>query len=177
MDLTHKREQVETSPPVRKEKEMETKKEPTVKKLLFSSEKASAVRLDFFRSMEDWITQELEANKENLAGLAVLLSDDVLHLTRMDAKLIEECPKLLKALQEAFTYASSQFEEMDKRLDKYHLEFQKESEDLEFRVLKEKDVFQGYIQSLAHSEEYYFISRNLKKTYDVLSEILNNAKD
>jgi hypothetical protein len=83
---------------------------------------------------------------------------------------------LIEGVKAAFSYASKKFEELDEKLDQHHAEFHKDMEDLDFRVVREKKVFLHYLQDLAHSEEFYFISRKLKKVYETLREI-QNAKD
>ena len=83
-------------------------------------------------------------------------------------------PKIIEGLRAAFSFVSKKFEELDDRLDTHHREFQKDLGDLDFRVVREKEVFQDYLQDLAHSEEYYFLSRRLKKIYDVISEIVQS---
>jgi len=144
------------------------------KNVLQGSDKAFEVRMDFYRSVEGWVVQEIEANPDNLTGLAMLLADEVLHLTRINREILEQCPKLVEGLRAAFSYVSKKFEEVDERLDQHHREFQKDLEDLDFRVVREKGVFQHYLQDLAHSEEYYFLSRRLKKIYDVISDMLKH---
>ena len=142
---------------------------------LLSSEHTMEVRLDFYRSIESWIVQQLEANQGNLTGLAVLLSDEILHLSRADADILIQCPKLLEGLQKAFSYACEKFEEIDDGIDQQHHEFKKDMEDLDFRVVREKEVFHAYLQELAHSEELYLVSRRLKQIYDVLQEIVHKG--
>ena len=154
-------------------KSMHPQKESTVKKILFSSEMAKEVRLDFYRSIEEWIGRELEAHPDNLTGLAILLSDEILHLTRAAPEILSQCPRLVEGLRKAFSFSCKKFEEIDSKLDQHHVAFQKDLEDLDFRVVRQKEVFLNYLRDLAHSEEFYFVSRRLKKIYDVLSEIMH----
>ena len=170
--LTHSRTVFGTLPPI--PKIMPPSPEKDQKKVLKGSEAAKEVRIDFYRSVEDWISREMESNPDNLTGLAVLLADEVLHLTRVDKEIISLYPKIIEGLRAAFSINSKKFEELDDRLDTHHREFQKDLEDLDFRVVREKEVFQDYLQDLAHSEEYYFLSRRLKKIYDVISEIVQS---
>jgi hypothetical protein len=173
MGLTYRQGKSGTSPSPLKDKSMDSHKTSTVKKVLLCSEMAKEVRLGFYQSIEVWIGQEMEVNEENLTGLAILLSDEMLHLSRVDSEILHKCPKLIEGVKAAFSYASKKFEELDEKLDQHHVAFHKDLEDLDFRVVREKEVFLQYLQDLAHSEEFYFISRKLKKIYDTLSEILN----
>jgi hypothetical protein len=173
MGLTYRQGKSGTSPSPLKDKSMDSHKTFTVKKVLLCSEMAKEVRLGFYRSIEAWIGQEMEVNEGNLTGLAILLSDELLHLSRVDSKTLHQCPKLIEGVKAAFSYASKKFEELDEKLDQHHVAFHKDMEDLDFRVVREKEVFVQYLQDLAHSEEFYFISRKLKKVYDILSEVLN----
>ena len=68
----------------------------------------------------------MESNPDNLTGLAVLLADEVLHLTRVDKEIISLYPKIIEGLRAAFSYVSKKFEELDDRLDTHHREFQKD---------------------------------------------------
>jgi hypothetical protein len=176
MGLTYRQGKSGTSPSPLKYKPMDSHKTSTVKKVLLCAEMAKEVRLGFYQSIEAWIGQELEVNAGNLTGLAILLSDEMLHLSRVDAKTLHQCPRLIEGVKAAFSYASKKFEELDEKLDQHHAEFHKDMEDLDFRVVREKEVFLHYLQDLAHSEEFYFISRKLKKVYETLREI-QNAKD
>ena len=176
MGLTYRQGKSGTSPSPLKYKPMDSHKTSTVKKVLLCAEMAKEVRLGFYQSIEAWIGQELEVNAGNLTGLAILLSDEMLHLSRVDAKTLHQCPKLIEGVKAAFSYASKKFEELDEKLDQHHVAFHKDMEDLDFRVVREKEVFLQYLQDLAHSEEFYFISRKLKKVYETLREI-QNAKD
>ena len=173
MGLTYRQGKSGTDSAPLKDKSMDSDKTSTVKKVLLCSDIAKEVRLGFYQSIEGWIEHEMKANEENLTGLAILLSDEMLHLSRVDAETLHQCPKLIEGVKAAFSFTSKKFEELDAKLDQYHVEFHKDLEDLDFRVVREKEVFLHYLQDLAHSEEFYFISRKLKKIYDVLSEILH----
>ena len=50
-------------------------------------------------------------------------------------------PKIIEGLRAAFSYVSKKFEELDGRLDTHHREFQKDLEDLDFRVVKKRRFF------------------------------------
>ena len=70
------------------------------------------------------------------------------------------------AAASAFNFASKQFELYDQRLDSLHSKFAKDFEDLDLQIVTDKNAFRNYLSTLTYAEEYYFISRKLKKIHD-----------
>ena len=146
------------------------------KHALPSSKAARIVRQDFYESIEGWLQKEIDANtdeegKENLLGMAVVLTDELLHLTRIDGRNVVKFPAIKEAAQRVFNFVAKEYDGLDDSLRRRHRAFRKDLEDLEFTSVKDRSVFQGYLQDLAYSEEYYFIARKVKHIAETLSEI------
>ena len=47
-----------------------------------------------------------------------------------------------------------------------HSKFSKDFEDLDLQIVTDKGSFRNYLRVLTYAEEYYFISRKLKKIHD-----------
>ena len=146
------------------------------KHALHSSKAARVVRQDFYQSIEGWLQKEIDSNtdeegNENLLGLAVILTDELLHLARIDGRNVVKFPAVKEAAQRVFNFVAKEYDGIDASLRKRHRGFRKDLEDLEFTAVKDRSVFQGYLQDLAYSEEYYFIARKVKHIAETLSEI------
>lgn len=149
---------------------------------LHSSKAALQVRDDFYKSIAKWLTDELrkgaaaaeDPEYPNLLGLAVILTDELLHLSRVGGKNLVSNPEIREAAQAVFKFVTDEYDRIDDRLRKHHRRFKRDLEDLEFSAVKDRGIFQGYLQDLAHSEEYYFIARKVKHISETLLEIENN---
>jgi hypothetical protein len=159
-------------------KEMRLPKGKVVNKHeLHSSQAARVVRKDFYESIERWLRNEVESKATeqeedpNLLGLAILITDELLHLTRIDGKNVVNFPGIKDAAKQVFNFVVQEYDRIDDSLRRRHRAFRRDLEDLEFTAVKDRKVFQGYLQDLAHSEEYYFIARKAKHIAETLSEI------
>lgn|GEM_PF-4380778 len=149
---------------------------------LHSSKAALQVRDDFYKSIANWLTDELrkgaaaaeDPESPHLLGLAVLLTDELLHLSRVGGKSLVNNPEIREAAQAIFKFVTDEYDRIDDRLKKHHRRFKRDLEDLEFSAVKDRQIFQGYLQDLAHSEEYYFIARKVKHIAETLGEIESN---
>jgi hypothetical protein len=152
---------------------------------LFSSQAASKVREDFYKSIARWLTDEVrkgsaaveDPERPNLLGLAVLFTDELLHITRVNGKILVEHPEIRECAQAVYKYVTDAYDEIDKSLQRRHRGFKRDLEDLDFSSVKDKSIFQGYLQELAHSEELYFIARKVKHIAETLSEIEQSHLD
>ena len=133
---------------------------------LYNSEESVATRRQFLDHVEKWLNHHIKSNDDDLTGLAVLIADGVIDFTQIDHEDLEAFPGIREGLTKAFNYASQQFELYDQRLDSLHSKFAKDFEDLDLQIVTDKGSFRGYLQVLTYAEEYYFISRKLKKIHD-----------
>ena len=133
---------------------------------LYNSEESNATRKQFLDHVEKWLTHHIKNNDDDLTGLAVLIADGVIDFTQIDHEDLEAYPGIRESLTEAFKFASQQFELYDQRLDSLHSKFAKDFEDLDLQIVTDKGSFRSYLRVLTYAEEYYFISRKLKKIHD-----------
>jgi hypothetical protein len=133
---------------------------------LFNSEESINTRKQFLEHIEKWLSHHTSQNEDDLTGLAVLLADGVIDFTQIDSDDLEAYPGIREGLNNAFNFASKQFEMYDQRLDTLHSKFSKDFEDLDLQIVTDKNAFRGYLRVLTYAEEYYFISRKLKKIHD-----------
>ena len=133
---------------------------------LFNSEDSINTRKQFLEHIEKWLSHHTSQNEDDLTGLAVLLADGVIDFTQIDNEDLEAYPGIRDGLNNAFNFASKQFEMYDQRLDTLHSKFSKDFEDLDLQIVTDKTAFRGYLRVLTYAEEYYFISRKLKKIHD-----------
>ena len=133
---------------------------------LFNSEESINTRNQFLDHIEKWLSHHTSQNEDDLTGLAVLLADGVMDFTQIDHDDLESYPGIRDGLNAAFNFASKQFEIYDQRLDTLHSKFSKDFEDLDLQIVTDKSAFRGYLRVLTYAEEYYFISRKLKKIHD-----------
>ena len=149
------------------------------KEALLSSKAAQLVRADFYKSIAQWLTEEVrkggegleDPEKPNLLGLAILFTDELLHITRVNGKSLVDHPEIKECAQAVFKFVTDEYDRIDKSLMRRHRGFKKDLEDLDFSSVKDKTIFHGYLQELACSEEYYFIARKIKHIAETLSEI------
>ena len=133
---------------------------------LFNSDEAVAARRSFLEHISKWLELHVKNNEDDLTGLAVLLADGVIDFSQINTDELEAFTGVKKGLTEAFNYASAQFEAYDQQLDSLHSKFAKDFEDLDLQIVADKDAFRNYLRILTHAEEYYFISRKLKRVHD-----------
>ena len=133
---------------------------------LFNSEESTNTRKQFLEHIEKWLSHHTSQNEDDLTGLAVLLADGVIDFTQIDSEDLEAYPGIREGLNNAFNFATKQFEMYDQRLDTLHSKFSKDFEDLDLQIVTDKTAFRGYLRVLTYAEEYYFISRKLKKIHD-----------
>ena len=133
---------------------------------LFNSDESVAVRRSFLEQISQWLTHHIKNNEDDLTGLAVLLADGVIDFAQINKDELEAYTGIQKGLTAAFDYASSQFEAYDQQLDSLHTKFARDFEDLDLQIVADKDAFRNYLRILTHAEEYYFISRKLKRIHD-----------
>jgi hypothetical protein len=133
---------------------------------LFNSEDSITTRNQFLEHIEKWLSHHISQNEDDLTGLAVLLADGVIDFTQIDSEDLDAYPGIRDGLNNAFNFASKQFEMYDQRLDTLHSKFSKDFEDLDLQIVTDKTAFRGYLRVLTYAEEYYFISRKLKKIHD-----------
>ena len=133
---------------------------------LYNTEETVNTRKQFLEHVEKWLSHHTTQNEDDLTGLAVLLADGVIDFTQVDHDDLDAYPGIRDGLNKAFNYASKQFELYDQRLDSLHSKFAKDFEDLDLQIVTDKNAFRNYLRTLTHAEEYYFISRKLKKVHD-----------
>ena len=133
---------------------------------LYNSEESLNTRKQFLEHVEKWLTHHTSRNEDDLTGLAVLLADGVIDYTQIDHDDLEAFPGIRESLSKAFNFASKQFEGYDQQLDTLHSKFSKDFEDLDLQIVTDKGSFRNYLRVLTYAEEYYFISRKLKKMHD-----------
>ena len=133
---------------------------------LYNAEETLNTRKQFLDHVEKWLAHYTTQNDDDLTGLAVLLADGVIDFTQIDHDDLEAFPGIRDGLSKAFNFASKQFELYDQRLDSLHSKFAKDFEDLDLQIVTDKNAFRNYLSTLTYAEEYYFISRKLKKIHD-----------
>ena len=133
---------------------------------LYNAEETLNTRKQFLDHVEKWLTHHTTQNDDDLTGLSVLLADGVIDFTQIDHEDLEAFPGIRDGLSKAFNFASKQFELYDQRLDSLHSKFAKDFEDLDLQIVTDKNAFRNYLSTLTYAEEYYFISRKLKKIHD-----------
>ena len=133
---------------------------------LYNAEETLNTRKQFLDHVEKWLTHHTTQNDDDLTGLSVLLADGVIDFTQIDHEDLEAFPGIRDGLSKAFNFASKQFELYDQRLDSLHSKFAKDFEDLDLQIVTDKSAFRNYLSTLTYAEEYYFISRKLKKIHD-----------
>ena len=133
---------------------------------LYNAEETLNTRKQFLDHVEKWLTHHTTQNDDDLTGLSVLLADGVIDFTQVDHDDLEAFPGIRDGLSKAFNFASKQFELYDQRLDSLHSKFAKDFEDLDLQIVTDKSAFRNYLSTLTYAEEYYFISRKLKKIHD-----------
>ncbi|MEL0118952.1 MAG: hypothetical protein VXB01_08440, partial [Opitutae bacterium] len=133
---------------------------------LYNAEETLNTRKQFLDHVEKWLTHHTTQNDDDLTGLSVLLADGVIDFTQIDHDDLEAFPGIRDGLSKAFNFASKQFELYDQRLDSLHSKFAKDFEDLDLQIVTDKSAFRNYLSTLTYAEEYYFISRKLKKIHD-----------
>ena len=133
---------------------------------LYNTEETVNTRKQFLEHVEQWLSHHTTQNEDDLTGLAVLLADGVIDFTQVDHDDLDAYPGIRDGLNKAFNFASKQFELYDQRLDSLHSKFAKDFEDLDLQIVTDKNAFRNYLSTLTHAEEYYFISRKLKKIHD-----------
>ncbi len=133
---------------------------------LYNAEETLNTRKQFLDHVEKWLTHHTTQNEDDLTGLSVLLADGVIDFTQIDHDDLEAFPGIRDGLSKAFNFASKQFELYDQRLDSLHSKFAKDFEDLDLQIVTDKSAFRNYLSTLTYAEEYYFISRKLKKIHD-----------
>ena len=95
------------------------------------SEESEASQLRLLKAIESWASKESQRSELELTGFGAALSNELVNFEKFTAKDCRQCPKLIGALSAVKQHLDKQFKKFDSEIDKMHIKFAQEMEELD----------------------------------------------
>jgi len=106
------------------------------------------------KTIENWATKEAQRTDYELAAFSSVLAEGIVNFGHIPTKDCKAYPGLFKALTIAHKYLTKEHKRFDQEIDKLHVHFAKQMEELDLKIIRDRTEFRKFLEILVFADEY-----------------------
>ena len=132
------------------------------------SEEARACISRLLKAIEGWAVKESNKNELEVTAFAAALASGIISFHDFTSKDCRNSQQLLGAISRAKQHIDCEFKKFDGEIDKMHIKFAQEMEELDLKIIRDRKEFKQYLISLIYAEEYNKLRLSVTNIYETL---------
>ena len=132
------------------------------------SEEAQAAISRLVKIIENWASKEGQKTGYDLSAFGAALASGIVAFHEISAKDCRACPGLMAGISRTQKHLERQFREFDSEIDKMHLKFAQEMEELDLKIIRDRKEFKKYLETLLFAEEYNKLRKAVGGIFETL---------
>ena len=125
------------------------------------SEEARACISRLLKAIEGWAVKESNKNELEVTAFAAALASGIISFHEFSSKDCRKSQQLLGAISRVKQH-------IDKEIDKMHIKFAQEMEELDLKIIRDRKEFKHYLVSLIYAEEYNKLRTKVSNIFETL---------
>ena len=102
----------------------------------------------------NWAKKESERTDYELSAFSSVLAEGIIKFDNIPSKDCKANPGLTKAITVAFKHLSKENKRFDADIDKLHVTFAKQMEELDLKIIRDRNEFKKFLEILVFADEY-----------------------
>lgn len=132
------------------------------------SEEAKACVSRLLKVIEGWAVKESQKNEVEITAFAAALVSGIISFHDFTSRDCRNSQQLLGAIARARQHIDREFRKFDGEIDKMHIRFAQEMEELDLKIIRDRKEFKHYLISLIYAEEYNKLRRKVNNVFETL---------
>ena len=132
------------------------------------SEEAKACVSRLLKVIEGWAVRESQKNEVEITAFAAALVSGIISFHDFTSRDCRNSQQLLGAIARARQHIDREFRKFDGEIDKMHIRFAQEMEELDLKIIRDRKEFKHYLISLIYAEEYNKLRRKVNNVFETL---------
>ena len=139
------------------------------------SEEARACISRLLKAIEGWAVKESNKSELEVTAFAAALASGIISFHDFTSKDCRNSQQLLGAISRAKQHIDHEFKKFDGEIDKMHIKFAQEMEELDLKIIRDRKEFKQYLISLIYAEEYNKLRLAVTNIFETLDAKANYA--
>ena len=106
------------------------------------------------KTLENWAIKESGRADFELAAFSSVLAEGIINFDNISSVECKACPGLTKAVTIAHKHLTKEHKRFDQEIDKLHVHFAQQMEELDLKIIRDRNEFKKFLQILVFAEEY-----------------------
>ena len=106
------------------------------------------------RTLENWAVKESSREDFELAAFSSVLAEGIINFDNISTMECKACPGLTKAVTIAHKHLTKEHKRFDQEIDKLHVHFAQQMEELDLKIIRDRNEFRKFLQILVFADEY-----------------------
>jgi hypothetical protein len=106
------------------------------------------------KTIDNWATKEAQRTDFELAAFSSVLAEGIIKFENISAKDCKACPGLTLAITTCHKYLAKEHKRFDQEIDKLHVHFAKQMEELDLKIIRDRNEFKKFLEILIFADEY-----------------------
>lgn len=106
------------------------------------------------KTIDNWATQEAKRTDFELAAFSSVLAEGIINFENISSKDCKSCPGLTLAITTCHKYLGKEHKRFDQEIDKLHIHFAKQMEELDLKIIRDRNEFKKFLEILVFADEY-----------------------
>ncbi len=132
------------------------------------SEETRACVSRLLKAIEGWAVKESQKNEAEITAFAAALVSGIISFHDFTSRDCRNSQQLLGAISRALQHIDREFRKFDGEIDKMHIKFAQEMEELDLKIIRDRKEFKHYLVSLIYAEEYNRLRRKVNNVFETL---------
>ena len=132
------------------------------------SEEARACGSRLLKAIEGWAVKESNKNELEVTAFAAALASGIISFHDFTSRDCRNSQQLLGAISKAKQHIDRPFKQFDGEIDKMHIKFAQEMEELDLKIIRDRKEFKHYLVSLIYAEEYNKLRKTISNIFETL---------
>jgi hypothetical protein len=116
----------------------------------------------------DWASKDADRTDYELSAFSSVLAEGIIRFDNIPAKDCKANPNLNKAIAIAFKHLSRENKRFDADIDKLHVTFAKQMEELDLKIIRDRKEFKKFLEILVFADEYDYLLDKLTAILETL---------
>ena len=128
-----------------------------------SSDTTRACMRRLVKAIEDWSYKESQRNGIELSAFAITLAKNIIDFDSIRPGALRSCKRIQTAIDTVQRHLEGERKETDGKIDQMHVRFAQEIEELDLRIVRDRNEFRRYVNTVRQTEEFSDLQRAVKK--------------
>lgn len=106
------------------------------------------------KTIENWATKEAQRTDYELSAFSSVLAEGIINFENIPVLECKSCPGLTSAITTAYKHLSKEHKRFDQEIDKLHVHFAQQMEELDLKIIRDRNEFKKFLEILVFADEY-----------------------